>query len=371
MDPDSDGLDPREIKVLADILALVLQDQPAQSAVALDTLRRKARQNRVTAGALKNMFQAIAPRPAEAALRIRAESQLPDSPEGMRDSLERLRAANATLERALASANAVAARLQSDVDETQARLAEAHHHNRSLAERWRAGRRQASWMAGAIALCVVLLLGLTMDRLVRPISVRVAAAPAAAPLAATHTRAPARAPAAAPPPRLAAAPRPAEPATPAERDPELEQALLRLSRGAAAETSAHPAATTPAPAPAAHGAAPAAAALPSAEPASAVGRLPTDVYSSIVAHVRGCWRGYVSRLADPRFRARLQVITDESGVVREARLAPEERPLLSQPPFQAFVRAAMRSVLDPDCARLPIPPADLGHRIAFDFEFVP
>lgn len=70
------NIDPKELKTLSDILALVLEDQPGQSASALEAIRARARRNAVTGGALKNLFVAIAPNPpaprAPAASRTRA-----------------------------------------------------------------------------------------------------------------------------------------------------------------------------------------------------------------------------------------------------------------------------------------------------------
>ncbi|ACI52778.1 conserved hypothetical protein [Gluconacetobacter diazotrophicus PA1 5] len=59
----SDKFDPKELKILSDILALVLEEHPGQSANALDALRNRARRNGTTGGALKNLFTAIAPSP--------------------------------------------------------------------------------------------------------------------------------------------------------------------------------------------------------------------------------------------------------------------------------------------------------------------
>ncbi|MBV1834697.1 hypothetical protein [Novacetimonas pomaceti] len=59
----SDSLDPKELKILSDILALVLEDHAGQSENALAAIRARARKNQVTGGALKNLFQAIAPNP--------------------------------------------------------------------------------------------------------------------------------------------------------------------------------------------------------------------------------------------------------------------------------------------------------------------
>ncbi|GBQ93445.1 hypothetical protein AA23498_1729 [Acetobacter nitrogenifigens DSM 23921 = NBRC 105050] len=72
----SDNLDPKELKVLGDILALVLEDQPGQASSALDALRARARRNKMTGGALKNLFTAIAPNPpTRAAPRARASTR--------------------------------------------------------------------------------------------------------------------------------------------------------------------------------------------------------------------------------------------------------------------------------------------------------
>ena len=48
--------DPKEIKILSDILALVLDEQPGHAATALERVRQMARRDGVTGGALKNLF---------------------------------------------------------------------------------------------------------------------------------------------------------------------------------------------------------------------------------------------------------------------------------------------------------------------------
>ncbi|MFT8897314.1 MAG: hypothetical protein ABF968_10185 [Acetobacter sp.] len=63
----SDSLDPKELKVLSDILALVLEEQTGQSEAALSALRARAQRNKITGGALKNLFTAIAPNPPKRA----------------------------------------------------------------------------------------------------------------------------------------------------------------------------------------------------------------------------------------------------------------------------------------------------------------
>ena len=63
----SDTFDSKELKILSDILALVLEDQPGQSETALAAIRSRAQRNQVTGGALKNLFTAIAPNPPKRA----------------------------------------------------------------------------------------------------------------------------------------------------------------------------------------------------------------------------------------------------------------------------------------------------------------
>lgn len=66
----SSPIDPKELKTLSDILALVLEEQSGESAAALEALRRRARHDHVTGGALKNLFREVStathhlPRPA-------------------------------------------------------------------------------------------------------------------------------------------------------------------------------------------------------------------------------------------------------------------------------------------------------------------
>lgn len=53
--PD-DVQDARETKILSDILALALDEQPGVSAAALDAIKQRARADGVTGGALKQIF---------------------------------------------------------------------------------------------------------------------------------------------------------------------------------------------------------------------------------------------------------------------------------------------------------------------------
>jgi len=56
----TDKLDPKEAKILADILALTLDEQPGASMTALQKIQQRARQDGITGGALKNIFSRVA-----------------------------------------------------------------------------------------------------------------------------------------------------------------------------------------------------------------------------------------------------------------------------------------------------------------------
>lgn len=68
-------IDPKEVKILSDILALVLEENPGQSSTALETLRRRAQRNNMTGGALKNLFQTLATNPSKAQEASRSHSR--------------------------------------------------------------------------------------------------------------------------------------------------------------------------------------------------------------------------------------------------------------------------------------------------------
>ncbi|GBR46619.1 hypothetical protein CSR02_07000 [Acetobacter pomorum] len=113
-------IDPKELKILSDILALVLEDQPGQSATALEALRNRAKRNATTGGALKNLFQTIAVDPAKAkparASRSRASSKTQtDMSETYRAQLQELRNNIVSLDRKLRSASAQNETLKSEL----------------------------------------------------------------------------------------------------------------------------------------------------------------------------------------------------------------------------------------------------------------
>ncbi len=119
-------IDPKELKILSDILALVLEDQPGQSATALEALRNRAKRNATTGGALKNLFQTIAADPEKAkpvrASKTRANSrssankaQQTDVSETYRAQLQELRNNIVSLDRKLRTATAQNETLKSEL----------------------------------------------------------------------------------------------------------------------------------------------------------------------------------------------------------------------------------------------------------------
>ena len=67
--------DPKDIKVLSDILALVLEESSGSAQNALDALRTRAQRNTLTGGALKNLFISLATDPMRTGATAR-EAQL-------------------------------------------------------------------------------------------------------------------------------------------------------------------------------------------------------------------------------------------------------------------------------------------------------
>ncbi|MCQ9156082.1 hypothetical protein [Acidomonas methanolica] len=154
----SDNIDPKELKILSDILALVLDEQAGQAVNALEAVRNRARRNAVTAGALKNLFVAIAPNPPRArATRTRAASgaaarETQDSRQRIMTLTEDLRRLDLDLRTSRARVEQLRTELhltQAARAEIQTQLANARAMNRPL-------RMSVIWLA-----CLVgLLLGI-------------------------------------------------------------------------------------------------------------------------------------------------------------------------------------------------------------------
>jgi len=110
-----DGLDAREVKVLGDLLALVLEDQPGSAETALAAIRRRAQQEGVSGGAIKNLF-----------LRLAQQTREKEATEPARAAeAERLHLMLAERSRQLAAAQAEIARLQAELANERAARAPA------------------------------------------------------------------------------------------------------------------------------------------------------------------------------------------------------------------------------------------------------
>ena len=88
--------------------------------------------------------------------------------------------------------------------------------------------------------------------------------------------------------------------------------------------------------------------------------------------VRRCWNTDPGALDLDKMQVLLTVNTDGGGVVRRAIVAPEdEGRVRSNPRLRAFSERAVRAVMDPTCANLPLPAAMLGRDRTLTFVFKP
>jgi hypothetical protein len=68
----------------------------------------------------------------------------------------------------------------------------------------------------------------------------------------------------------------------------------------------------------------------------------------------------------------LTVTTDGGGVVRRAVVSPEDAGrVASSMRLRVFSERAVRAVMDPNCANLPLPPNLMGQVRTFTFRFRP
>lgn len=124
-------IDPKELKTLSDILALVLEEHPGQAVNALEAARARAKRNGVTGGALKNLLVAIAPNPpAPRAPRTRtsksASSGMPSTEmQALRTRVSHLAADNSRLDLDLRGAQARIEALRTELNLTRQARAEA------------------------------------------------------------------------------------------------------------------------------------------------------------------------------------------------------------------------------------------------------
>lgn len=108
-----------------------------------------------------------------------------------------------------------------------------------------------------------------------------------------------------------------------------------------------------------------------AKMSTANSRLSASDRDAIASEVQPCWGIDAGAPGVSKFSVLLQVITDASGVVREAEVAPADQGKLSNPVFAAFAQRAVAAVKNYQCAKLPLPSYMLGQPQKFVFRFTP
>jgi hypothetical protein len=89
-------------------------------------------------------------------------------------------------------------------------------------------------------------------------------------------------------------------------------------------------------------------------------------------HVRECWRTDQTMLDLEKMQILLTVTTDPAGVARAALVAPEDQGrVVGDMQLRIFAERAVRAVLDPRCANLPLPISMLGTTNTVTFRFRP
>jgi outer membrane biosynthesis protein TonB len=89
-------------------------------------------------------------------------------------------------------------------------------------------------------------------------------------------------------------------------------------------------------------------------------------------HVRPCWNTDPGMLDLDKMQVMLTVTTDANGVARAAVVAPDDLGrVAANPRLRVFSERAIRAVLAPQCANLPLPPAMLGKTNVLTFRFSP
>jgi hypothetical protein len=89
-------------------------------------------------------------------------------------------------------------------------------------------------------------------------------------------------------------------------------------------------------------------------------------------HVRACWSTDPGALDLDKMQVLLTVTTDATGVARQAVVAPEDQGRVAgDMRLRVFSERAVRAVLDPHCANLPLPQNMLGKTNVLTFRFSP
>ncbi len=93
---------------------------------------------------------------------------------------------------------------------------------------------------------------------------------------------------------------------------------------------------------------------------------------AIVEYVRRCWSTDPGMLDLDRMQVLLAVSTDARGTIRRASVAPEDQGrVAANLRLRVFAERAIRAVMDPNCANLPLPTMMLGQFHTFTVRFKP
>jgi hypothetical protein len=100
--------------------------------------------------------------------------------------------------------------------------------------------------------------------------------------------------------------------------------------------------------------------------------LTTGEMRQIGAEVKRCYAEDTAARDYATFVAVITVTIDADGVVRDAQLSPDDRARSNRDPsFRAFAERAEQAVMDPACAKLPVPANLLGkpsQQLTFQFK---
>jgi hypothetical protein len=99
--------------------------------------------------------------------------------------------------------------------------------------------------------------------------------------------------------------------------------------------------------------------------------LSSDQRGAIGEKVRECWTKDAGALDLDKQRVLLTVTTDGAGVARKAEVAGEDIGRMGDSHFRAFAERAVRAVMDPRCANLPLPNTLIGKTNVLTFRFTP
>lgn len=102
-----------------------------------------------------------------------------------------------------------------------------------------------------------------------------------------------------------------------------------------------------------------------------VASLSSATRGAIGERLRECWTGDRGALDIDKQLVHLTVTTDATGTVRVANIAPNDASRNGSNFARASAERARRAVLDPQCARLPLPNALLGQSHTFAITFRP